>query len=332
MLSNFVYSLKEPNKKSYLNSTKDVFSNPKFLYDNLNNEIKIYKDEHQNISCYNFFQKISFELNKIVISSTCKDFKEINNSLNNCEYMCFYISQKEIDLNDENISLLLRGSNTLIINEKNSYDNIDIKVVFSEKGFVFINKFTKDQIDKFQNILTLYLLSHAYNLYTEQIMSEITTLHKENKIEKMLKIKKEVYGFNLSCFFSYPVKYNRHQLNQLWSYLNDMYFIKDKHLEMKYQIEDLINLVEMNKKEQEKLDKEVQERLEEKRYKEVQEQRELDNIHFNKKAEKLTKIALFIAVISLLSLVGAYKDFKDLDGITYINEFFQDSSKIKEIK
>ncbi|MCR8708865.1 hypothetical protein [Campylobacter sp. RM5063] len=47
----------------------------------------------------------------------------------------YIVAYTDENMNDGKISQLLRGSFTLKIDKSNCYDNPDIKVVFSEKGF-----------------------------------------------------------------------------------------------------------------------------------------------------------------------------------------------------
>lgn len=274
MHSNLSYCIKEINKSEFKGFDIYKCDNPKFLYENLNNEIKIYDHLETEVKFFDFFGKIFFKVEKENISLEKYNLKRINNELTSQdnEYHCFYISENT--LTNGEISILLRGSTTLDINKKNSYENPDIKVVFSERAFLFINKFDKSQEDKFENILTLYLLSHAYNLYSEKTMNEIILFHKKNNVKDMLKKRKEVYSFNLSCYFSNPVKYNRHQLHNLWTYLYQLNFVNVNHQEIKSQMEDLINLVAIDRKEFEQKELEDQKRISEERYREEKKYRD----------------------------------------------------------
>ena len=275
MGKNFSYGLENIEKGDFLGFDRRPYIPPKFFYDNLNNEIKIYNHQDTESIYYDFFKKAFFRAEKEDVIIESINFKKLNEELKKeNKYFAFYISENDIYLDDEKISMLLRGSKTLKINEKNSYDNTDVKIVFSERGFLFINKFGKDQENKFNNILTLYLLSHAYNLYSEGIMSETIYLHKRDKIKEMLELRKEVYSFNLTCFFSNPVKYDRPQLHQLWIYLHKIYFVEKKHLEVKSQMEDLINLVEIDEKEKARNRKDSLKLEEDRRYKEEKRLRE----------------------------------------------------------
>ncbi len=123
MLNNFAYALNEIDEKIFLKVIKNNCENPKFLYDNLNNEIKIYQCDDRNHIFYDFFGKVFFELKKENLSFLSSDLKNNNTNLKKNEYFSFYISQNDYNLKDEELSVLLRGSSTLIMNEKNCYDD-----------------------------------------------------------------------------------------------------------------------------------------------------------------------------------------------------------------
>ncbi|EAJ0349263.1 hypothetical protein YZ38_08120 [Campylobacter lari] len=73
----------------------------------------------------------------------------------------YIVAYTDENMNDGNISQLLRGSFTLKIDKSNCYDNPDIKVVFSEKSFLFQAKFNNCE-SKFKDTMTIFALSLAY--------------------------------------------------------------------------------------------------------------------------------------------------------------------------
>ena len=349
------YSFIEVTKKKIKNK-RLIHKNHKFLYESVNSEIKYYIDNETEKEYINYFDRVLFEIIKTNFKPDSKNYNFFA-----CHIYKKDSDDKDIDISNLEISKKLRNSKTLTIDATNSYDTDHLKVVYSETGFAFIAKEYEEQIDMFEKNYILYLLAHAYNLYTEKLIEEISLCYKENNFERMLELRKEIYIFDLNCFFINPVNYQRQQLHTLWGYLQKNYLVDEKHKEMKSQAKDLVNLIELQYREDEKKEREVQKEKEqiryreaqevkekekrdedkryrekkdneEARYKELQNQREEESKQFNKKAEKLTKITIVIAVLSLLSLIGAYKDLKDLEGTEYIYEKYQAFEKLDKLK
>lgn len=264
------YCFKEVDKNS-LNGKTETIKHHKFFNEIIQEKITYFKDEKTNKEYINYFDKVYFQ---IEIS---------DNKVNKCDFFACYIPSDKKNISNEDISNELRGTKTLKIDETNCYDNIDIKVVFSENGFAFISKFN-DQKDKFERVYVLYLLAHTYNLYTQQIISEISNSYKSKELQKMLDLRKEIYIFDLNYFFSNPVNYKKQQLHSIWEYLNKIYCVETNRKEMKSQVKDLVELIEIEQKEQS--DK--------------------------KEKNRILWLTVFGLLITMFSLVSAYKDIKEM--------------------
>lgn len=251
----------------------------KFLYDSLYGSIKYLKNIKNQKECINFFDKIYFEIEECDIKPQKSDF-----------FAC-YASSKEIK-DDVAISQELRNTNTLKIDNSNCYDNTDIKVIFSEKGFMFISKFDESShLERFHKVALLYLLAQAYNFYTLQLTSDISTAYSSNNFQKMLDIRKEVYLFDLSCFYTNPVKYQTQQMYTIWKFIENNYNIGQNHYEMKSQMQDLVNVIEIELKDQEQKEKNIE----------------------SKKQHKTTIILGIMGLIfTALSVISAYSDLVEL--------------------
>lgn len=97
------------------------------------------------------------------------------------------------NMNDGKISQLLRGSSTLKIDKSNCYDNPDIKVVFSEKGFLLQAKFNNCE-SKFNDTMIIFALSLAYREKMEHYLN-LTSSIIDKKIITMLLILKKIFMF-----------------------------------------------------------------------------------------------------------------------------------------
>lgn len=277
------YSFNEINKKE-IDERLEVSKNHKFLYDSVNKEIKYY-DSIDNKKCYvNYFDEIFFEVAK----SNKKPIEY--------KFLACHITEEYKNITDENISLEIRGTRTLKINEYNCYDNTDIKVIFSENAFAFIEKF-KESTNKFEKIYVLFLLAHAYNLYNQKFIREISLNYKKGNFKEIIELRKKIFVFDLNCFFINPVDYKKQQLNSLWKYMQNIYFVEQNHKEMKSQINDLVYLIEIDLKERAEREKEIAEEL------------------YLKRTNILTLIAI---VIAMFSLISAYKDFSEMGGVEYL--------------
>ncbi|MBE0492680.1 MAG: hypothetical protein IBX44_10605 [Sulfurospirillum sp.] len=258
----------------------------KFLYQSVKDEIALYEEnQNSNIKIYSFFGfyflVVSSQNKEITESIRIGDFEKLDDSQ---AYYGHYFNSIQAN---ETISQTLRNSNTLQISEKNSYDNSDINVVLSENGFVLCSKLNLSAEDKFERVLLLFLLALAYNLKAEKLLQEVSKSYKNNSYDNMIKLRDEIYAFDLNCFFHNPVIQNKHQVYTIWNLIAKNYDVQVKHNEIKSQVSDLTNIIESKHKAF----------LEEKTRK-------------NEKA--LTWIGL---AIGLASLVSVFKDLKELLGL-----------------
>lgn len=262
-------------EKSDLNGKVEIKKNHKFLNELIQEKVTYFKDENTNKEYINYFDKVYFEID---IS---------NRKSTKCDFFGCYIPSEKKDITNEEISNELRGTKTLNINETNCYDNSDIKVVFSENGFAFISKF-EEQKDKFERIYVLYLLAHTYNVYTKKTIIDVSNSYNSKELEKMIEVRKEISIFDLNYFFSNPVDYKKQQLYTLWAYLNSIYKVEKNREEMKNQIKDLVDLIEI----------------------------ELKNLAEKKDKNRTFWLTVFGLLITMFSLVSAYKDVKEMGWIS----------------
>lgn len=254
----------------------------KFLYESVKAEISYYEDKENTI--YNFFG-----LYFLVCRAATKEqvdkvgwgiYKMVE------DMHPYYGHYFETLLDDETVSQALRNSSTLKISDQNAYDNTDIKVVFSESGFVFCNKLSYDAKEKFERVELLFILALAYNAKVVRLMQEVATAHKSKSYTKMIELRDAIYSFDLNCFFYNPVKQNKHQVYTLWEIVSSVYDVKIKHDEIKSQITDLTGVIEVKQKE------------------------ERDN-----KAQKIERTLTLVGIaIGIASLVSVFKDLKELVG------------------
>lgn len=273
-----IFNLKD--KDIDFKNLKEISLNHMFLYDGVLAEIKCFQDEKKDITYYKFFNNITFAIvkneNKLILDDT---------KLYNCQiediYYAHYLSE---DKSDTEISKILRNSSTLKIDESNSYIQKHIKVVFAEKGFVLCKMNEKYDLQaNFDRVFLQFLLSLAYNTYTEQLINEVTSAYNKSNYKDMISLRDEIYAFGLKAFFHNPVKQNRHESFELWNMISKNYYVEIKHNEMKSQIADLTGVIE-------------------KKYKEEEEQK-------GKRLEKILGVIGFL--LALTSLIGVYKDLKE---------------------
>lgn len=251
----------------------------KFLYDSLYKDIKYSKSE--NSIQYLFFDTVFIKIN------LGKAKKELDTSKNDQDNMfdSYYGYYHDNLLSDQEISKQLRDSSTLQINEKNSYEDKNMKIVFAEKGFVFCSKRDdRDLTETFERIMFLFVLAGAYNAYSDISISHVSESFRNKDFDKMIKTRDDIYSFDVRCFFHNPIKMNRHQTFDLWNMISSNYYIKPKYDEMKSQISDLANIIEIKQQK-------------------IQEEK-------NKKFERL--ISIIGIILAATSLLGFYLDLKDL--------------------
>ncbi len=288
------YSFKEVSSKEVSN-TELVIKNNKYLHESIYSEIKYYKDTSTNKEFISYFDKVYFEI------------VEHKSKPSNFELFACYFSAENQEVTDEQISSNLRGSKTLIIDKTNSYKNSDIEVIFSENGFAFVEKFG-DQTIKFEKICISFLLAQAYNLYIEKLMLMVSKSYNNDELKNMIDLRKEIYIFDLKYFFHNPVNHKNQQQHKIWEVIRKLYSVEEYHKEVKSQIKDLVNLIEMDLKEKEKNEKQAEKEKEEKLYKEKQ-------IESEKRTNRLTWIGIIFAAISIGSV---YADLVQLGAVPNI--------------
>lgn len=312
MIDNYIYKYNEIKKEKYIKKQIEIYENTKFFYKSLNEKVKYFIDKEGDIEVIylNFFDEVYFfveieEINEDIKTFTVKKLKDVNKELKmNNDYYSLYLTGDGLGLNEERISYLLRGSKSLNSTNYNCYDNTDVKVTFSENTFVCINKFNitnettrKSQRDKFRRISILYLLAHVYNMYTERLIYDVSNSIENKEITKMLNLRDSIYIFDLKFFFNNPVNYRFHQLYAIWAYLQEIYSVEQNHKEMKSQVEDFVNIIEVRNRESEKQEREYvraqeelkieEERKQEKLRRDAEKQeRENERIHEQLRREK----------------------------------------------
>ncbi|MFQ6341951.1 hypothetical protein [Campylobacter sp. VTCC 70190] len=272
------------DKFEKLNQQKPFFHT--FLAQNL--EIYINKEDEKytkgTLRVYKIFNIIFICIKDFVFVSSqyCKFRKDV------IEYKAICTDEKNIT--DEEISQNLRGSFTLKINEHNCYDNPDAKVIFSEKGFLFQGKIGSYE-SKFQDVLSMFILSLAYREKIEYYLNLTSSIIDGEKYNNIIDIKKDFYCFNLKYFFSNPIHYNYQQKHAIWMIIFEYYSILKKHQEVKIQIENLVDILYIEQKQREE---------------------KIEKIKENKR-KKIEFIFLLIGfLITLTSLISAYKDAVEL--------------------
>lgn len=238
---------------------KSLNNNIKFFIDENHKEVELYKIFNLNFIVYN--DSISTEyLNKYLTEKTNR-YKAL---------MCFDNPQ------DEEISILLRKSKTLEINEENTFKNKNNKIIFSENGFL-ISKDNKQLASKFLNkVKMLMLLTLAYNYKINSFLEDVNESLINNDHKQMIKIRKEILEFDLKYYFINPVKDNVHETSSIWKKMANYYNIHLKHEEIKNQILELTAIIN-------------------------EEEKEIKNELDKKRELKFTFLAIFIAFISAIS-------------------------------
>ncbi|KAA6220588.1 hypothetical protein FMM54_08445 [Campylobacter sp. LR185c] len=261
--ANFLHGLLKDDFKCYINIYKEYV----FEFFNIRIQASLFKGSDNKGKVYYFSRKMDC---KNMDQSEISNYKNIENA---------------------RISQHLRNSFTLTINDENCYDNPDIKVVFGESGFLFLNNFVNidadsknEQNEKFENTLILYALYIAYMEKIDEFLQNTSTLYFDKKHKNASDIRKQIYIFGLKHFFSNPVKHSRQQLHVLWNIIEEYYKIGDKYAEVKAQAEDIIDIIEI-------------------------EQKEYDD---NKQRKRDNRINLIAFIITLAGAISIVKDTIDL--------------------
>lgn len=228
---------------------KRSFEKVNFLYDSIIDNIYFYElDQNRRVYCFFdvYFLVISTDLNITFdknknVESKNKLYKYHNEAdFKECEeYFAYYMSDK----NGEDIaSMAIRNSKTLKANGKNSYDNYDIKAIFDARAFVILYKFNQDD-SKFYRQVILFILGIAYNKKMLEFLNDVYTSYKNKDINKMVATRDDFLGYDLSVYFTNPVKPQSHQTYEIWGRISDVLAIKNTHNEIKSQISDLVQVI-----------------------------------------------------------------------------------------
>ena len=241
---------KEVANKNITNKKRQNFEDLKFLHNGIKDNIYFYTlDNSKQIYCFfdiyfliiNDSLDVSFDKNK---NKENKD-KLYNKyqkgtDFEKCEeYFAYYINEKD---GDEIASMAIRNSKTLRPNEKNSYDNDDIKAIFDARAFAVLYKFKQDK-SKFLRLLRLFILGIAYNKKMLEFLESVYIAHKNKDINKMIAVRDNFLAYDLAIYFTNPVKPESHQTYEIWQRISDMLVIKNTHNEIKSQISDLVQVI-----------------------------------------------------------------------------------------
>lgn len=227
------------HKADFSNYDKNQIQH-KFLYSSLKEEIFVYTNKKNSENkIYDFFGVYFLIINE---NSQTNGYEPIYQKDG---YKAYYFDK---DLEEIAISQNLRSSKTLKITDINCYDNDDIKVVFSEKGFLVANKMNVSNEDKFERVTILYMLSLAYKIKAENLLQEVSKAYTKKSFEKMINLKDDIYAFDLNCYFFNPVLQSRHQVFTIWQIVSKYYFVEEVYLEIKTQVSDLTKIIEQHQK------------------------------------------------------------------------------------
>lgn len=272
--------------ESYSTEVVEDYESCSFLYDNLAEKIQFFKSKIQaNVRYITFFGNITFtiiedETKELVKEQKVRGLKSLK------DWPSYYCCYMEDNITDLEISKILRNSSTLKIDEVNHYDSLDIRVVVAETGFMLVNKRTdwSGGEDKFKRSLLMFMLIIAYNIRNQNLIVEISRSFEAKNHIQALALRDEIHAFNLSGYYFNPVKQNNHQAYTIWSIMSRIYEVEARHLEMKSQISELCEIIESRHRDQ----------MEDKK---------------NRWERRISRLAIFIALISLITV---FKDLKDL--------------------
>lgn len=259
-----------PIKSCNLKEFKSENLNHKVLYKNLLDDIKLFENiDDKNIKIYSLFG-VDF----LVVSSNTKEevdsieLKSYDIYEEGFSYYCYFKAMVD---DNNGISKILRSSETLNIDGSNSYISHDLKFVISEKGFYLSSCFLENKEDKnaFGRFLLLYLLALSYNRKAEEFLQKVSSAYKNDNFDEMVKIRDEIYYFDLNYYFYNPVYQYRHQAYSIWNLISKNYEVKIKHDEIKSQIIEFTNVIEIKNREieqqKEKIAKENEDKKSDKR-------------------------------------------------------------------
>lgn len=246
-----------------------------------------------------FIKNIDFYFDKnsntyTIFNNLCiKETEKVNN-----KKVSFYLKENIENLTEKaqevlhkEISKLLRGSDTWRRKDgENCFVSDDGKTlfVFDANRFGVIGNNLRSPL-YFKIALQIYALAMAYNIKTDEFINKMEKAYKRNILKEMCEVRDEIYEFNFLYYFENPISLNSFFYVRIWEYFVKFLRVKEKHNEMKTQISELVNIIEMRKKEE-------QAKIE---AKEKEEQAQKDK----EREIKFTRIGIAIALISLLATI-----------------------------
>ncbi len=244
----------------------------KFIFESVKKECSICKIEEKNFKIFKIFslfflvlessyfeydgektfcsqddEKNYFIKNLSKYFSNKKELDENNFELDK-NFIYYIIKGKNNGLNDEQISILLRGSKTLKILSENRYTSNDIDVVFAESGFLMLSN-SKFGIDdkKAERFILLFLIGLAYNINTqkfiEKTINTVSDPDKAKKVKELEKIRDDFCIYSIKSFFLNPVKQEKHQCYEIWEFIERNYHVRKFYNEAKKQVSELTLLI-----------------------------------------------------------------------------------------
>lgn len=219
----------------------------KFLYQCLLDDIKCYVIDNET-KIYSFFgvcffiKEFSDKANaeKFQKDFSIRDSYEYDIVENNRHYSSYRLGKEKTE---QEISQILRATNTVKLSTYNCYDYSNIQVVFDSKSFCVYPKYKSDN-DSFGRVQFMFLLCLAYNLKAEKLLNKVSIAYKNKNFNKMIELREDIYAFGLNNFFSNPVKQRNHQQYEIWKLLSNFYNVNDRYKEVKNQVRDLTKVIE----------------------------------------------------------------------------------------
>ncbi|OUT14688.1 hypothetical protein B9N64_04475 [Campylobacter concisus] len=174
---------------------------------------------------------------------------KLNNIRPDKDFLYYVFVSRDNDLNDYQISMLLRGSKTLKFSSNNRYIAEDIHISFAEKGFLVVQNFQHNEFDdKIKRLILLFLIGLAYKTSASNFIDQIKDVVdvsniEETNIKALEKIRDDFCFYNIKSFFLNPVKQEYHQSYKTWDFIAENYNVREIYNESKKQISELASLV-----------------------------------------------------------------------------------------
>lgn len=206
-----------------------------------------------NISYFTGYNYYIYKIFNIYLCVKWADCKEKLNTLkiphitpyeDTFHYYAFYCNTT---LEDVEVSQNIRGTNTLIITDDNKITNNYKTVVIDQKGFgVFSNKQDFEDTERyFLWALNCVLLALAYNYTATDFIKKTITLYKEkNTTKELIKQRNEMFAFAIENYYRCPIAEGRSFIHEIWEKVSAILNVQNIHDEMKFQIQDIVNIIE----------------------------------------------------------------------------------------